>query len=202
MNEIIPLNGYVTRNFFHFRHAMLLSLLDSSAIVLRAASPAFCDNKAETALSIVQNPVSTVTAIENATSKSTMIGEHVYWNNCIMGLEWYDLIQDPMNVVKRVSTILLYSDSTHWMLFRGTASTLEELRRWAKASRHFYRQSPGRGACAIKCSDITGVWDKWEDVKCIAIVLKKAYDDGDHTISVKYTNNKLVKNKLFNLNFI
>lgn len=131
-----------------------------------------------------------------------MLDETIYWANNVRGTIWYDLVLDPSNIVRRVSTILLYSDSTHWMLFRGNETTLNELKIWAKNSRHCYRYSPGRGACAIKCADITGVWNKWDDVLWIAIILKKAYEDGDKTISVKYTENKMVKNKLCNLNFI
>lgn len=131
-----------------------------------------------------------------------MLDETIYWTANVRGQIWYDLILAPEDIIRRVSNILYYTDSTFWILIRGNETTLNELKIWAKASRHCYRYSPGKNSCAIKCADITGKWNKWEDVPWIAIILKKAYDDGDRTISVKYTEDKMVKNKLCNLNFI
>ena len=129
---------------------------------------------------------------------STIFNETVYLSGNITGQIWYDLSLDPENIPLRVSCILCCADKSSWIIVMGNESTLRSLKIWAMLNRHSFRYSVNKKLCAIKCANMSGVWIKHKAVPELAGLLKKAYDDGDTTISIRYVSKSLLKTKLEN----
>lgn len=127
---------------------------------------------------------------------STIFNEYAYWNANVRGTLWYDLSLVPEDIIRKVSTILYCADSTNWIIVIGNKSTLNAIRAWAKLTRHCFRYSVNKKLCAIKCADASGIWRKWIEVPELAGLLKKAYDEGDIRVSIRYVSKDLVKTKL------
>lgn len=129
---------------------------------------------------------------------STIFNETTYLTCNITGEVWYDLSLDPENIPLRVSCILCCADKSSWIIVIGNESTLRSLKLWAMVNRHTFRYSAHKRLCAIRCADMSGFWIKHKAVPELVGLLKKAYDEGDKHVSIRYVSKSLVKTKLQN----